>query len=45
MRHVGEPFGCESFDLEALDRLRSKAHVESLKAEWRLRVIYERNYT
>jgi hypothetical protein len=55
MRHVDEPFDCESFDLEAvrlrahgrgaLDRLRSKAHVESLKAEWHFRVIYERNHT
>jgi hypothetical protein len=29
LRRVDEPFGCESFDLEALDRLRAERLTSS----------------
>jgi len=45
VRHVDEPFGLSSG--RKLMSSRSEPNglqVERLKAEWRLRVIYERNY-
>jgi hypothetical protein len=46
VRHVDESFGSERLDMSFRPELKPNGlQGERLKAEWRLRVIYERNYT